>query len=203
MLTLDHIAVVATSLDTGSKAVGEALGLKLEGGGKHAAMGTHNRLLSLGPDYLEVIAIDPQGVPPAQPRWFDLDNFAGPARPMTWVCRCDDLAAALSAAPPGAGEALLFSRADLRWRMAVPRDGKLPFAGLFPALMQWDSPAHPAPRLTDQSARLVALELHAPRAEALSAALAPLIQDPRITIIPAPEALMRVTIATPAGNVVL
>lgn len=203
MLTLDHIAIAATSLERGSKAVENALGLRLEGGGQHAAMGTHNRLLSLGPDYLEVIAIDPEGTTPSQPRWFDLDSFSGPARPVSWVCRSDDLAAALSAAPPGVGEPWALARADLRWRMAVPRDGKLPFAGLFPALMQWDSAAHPASRLTDLGARLTALELHSPQADALDAALAPLIDDSRLAIIPAAEARMRVTFATPEGDVVL
>jgi hypothetical protein len=52
--------------------------------------------------------------------------------------------------------------------------GKLPFDGLFPALIEWEGTAvHPAPRLPDQGVRLKALELHSPEAEALRAALAP------------------------------
>lgn len=203
MLMLDHIAIASTSLDKGAKTVENALGLKLEGGGQHAAMGTHNQLLSLGPDYLEVIAIDPKGTRPLQPRWFELDTFAGPARPIAWVCRCDDLAAARFAAPPGTGEPLALARADLHWRMAVPPDGKLPFDGLFPALMQWDSTAHPTHRLQDHGARLVALQLHSPQAEALEAALAPLIDDSRIAIVPAAVARLQVTIAGPSGNIFL
>ena len=39
------------------------------------------------------------------------------------------------------------SRGDLRWQMAVPGDGILPFDNMFPALMQWHSP-HPAAQLT-------------------------------------------------------
>jgi hypothetical protein len=63
-------------------------------------MGTWNRLLSLGPEeYFELIAIEPGAPGPAQPRWFDLDNFAGPTRATTWICRCDDLDAALALAP--------------------------------------------------------------------------------------------------------
>ncbi|MFK7830921.1 MAG: VOC family protein [Congregibacter sp.] len=203
MLTFDHIAIATTSLDTGSEEVEDALQLKLESGGQHPAMGTHNKLLSLGPDYLEVIATDPLGVAPSRPRWFDLDNFTGAARATTWICRCDDLGAALAAAPPGAGEPLLLARADLRWRMAVPADGKLPFAGLFPALMQWDSEAHPAPRLTDQGARLIGLELYSPQADALRAALDSLIDDPRIKVIAADEPRMRLSLKTPKGMVVL
>ena len=44
-------------------------------------MGTHNRLLRLGPTwYLELLAIDPQGTTPAHPRWFELDEPAMKAR---------------------------------------------------------------------------------------------------------------------------
>ncbi len=54
----DHLAISAASLEQGALAVEAMLGVGLEPGGKHAFMGTHNRLLSLGPgEYLEVIAI--------------------------------------------------------------------------------------------------------------------------------------------------
>jgi hypothetical protein len=119
-----------------------------------------------GPEeYFELIAIEPGAPGPAQPRWFDLDNFAGPTRATTWICRCDDLDAALAAAPPGTGTPWALERGDLRWRMAVPADGKLPFDGLFPALIEWEGTAHPAPRLPDRGVRLTALELHSPDAE--------------------------------------
>ena len=68
-------------------------------GGKHAHMGTHNRLLSLGDLYLEVIAPDPEAPRPAWPRWFDLDNFDGPPRLTNWICRSDDLDDDLGLAP--------------------------------------------------------------------------------------------------------
>jgi hypothetical protein len=203
MLTLDHIAVAAEDLETGAAAVEAALGLPLQGGGQHAAMGTHNRLMGLGAEYLEVIAIDPEGQAPAQPRWFDLDRFAGKTRATTWICRCDDLEAALAACPPGAGVPWQLARGDLRWRMAVPVDGILPFEGLFPALIQWEGVAHPAPRLTDVGARLAGLRLFSPQAEGLRAALAPLIADARVAVIQADAPRMEAVIATPKGEVVL
>lgn len=203
MLTLDHIAIATERLEDGVAAVEAALGLPLQGGGQHAAMGTHNRLLSLGPEYLEVIAIDPAGTPPAQPRWFDLDRFTGAPRATTWICRCDDLDAALAASPAGTGVPWSLARGDLSWRMAVPVDGILPFDGLFPALIEWQGPAHPAPRLTDLSARLTALRLFSPQADALRAALAPLVADARVTVIAAPAARMEAVIATQGGEVVL
>ena len=203
MLTLDHIAICAERLDRGAADVEAALGLPLQAGGQHAAMGTHNRLLSLGPDYLEVIAIDPDGTAPDQPRWFDLDRFKGQTRATTWICRCADLEAALRAAPAGAGVPWSLSRGDLAWRMAVPTDGKLPFGGLFPALIEWQGTAHPAPRLTDLGARLTGVRLYSPEAEALRAALAPLIDDARLSVIAAPVARMETVITTPKGEIVL
>jgi hypothetical protein len=204
MLTLDHIAVSTTDLPTGTAEVEDALNLPLAPGGQHEAMGTWNRLLSLGPEeYFELIAIEPGAPGPAQPRWFDLDNFAGATRATTWICRCDDLDAALALSPPGTGTPLALERGDLKWRMAVPRDGKLPFGGLFPALIQWEGTAHPAPRLPDRGVRLLALELLSPEAEGLRAALAPLIDDARIRVVGSDTPGMRAVLDTPSGKVTL
>ncbi|MCT4682713.1 MAG: VOC family protein [Roseicyclus sp.] len=203
MLTLDHIAVCAERLAEGAETVERALGLPLQPGGQHAAMGTHNRLMGLGAEYLEVIAVDPEGAAPAQPRWFDLDNFAGATRATTWICRCDDLEAALAASPEGTGVPWSLARGVLRWRMAVPVDGKLPFGGLFPALIEWEGAAHPAPRLTEVGARLAGLRLISPEADALRAALSALIDDPRVEVVDGPAARMEARIATPGGEVLL
>jgi hypothetical protein len=203
MLTLDHIAIATEDLAAGAAEVERALGLPLQGGGQHAAMGTHNRLMGLGAEYLEVIAVDPEGTAPAQPRWFDLDTFRGPTRATTWICRCNDLQAALAAAPAGAGVPWSLARGDLRWRMAVPPDGRLPFGGLFPALMEWQGDGHPAPRLTDVGARLTGLRLISPEAAGLHAALSGLIDDPRVELVEGPAPRMEARIATPEGEVVL
>lgn len=202
MLTLDHIAVSTTELHTGAAEVEAALGLSLAPGGQHTAMGTWNHLLSLGPEeYFELIAIEPDAPGPNQPRWFDLDNFSGATRTTNWICRCDDLDAALAQAPPGIGLPWSLQRADLRWRMAVPTDGKLPFDGLFPALIEWEGSAHPAPRLPDSDVRLTQLELHSPDADTLRAALTPLIDDARIEIVQADAPRMVAVLQTPTGEV--
>ena len=62
---LDHLVVAAADLEEGTRWVEERLGVGLEAGGRHTLFGTHNRVLSLGPDcYLEVIAVDPEAPPP-------------------------------------------------------------------------------------------------------------------------------------------
>jgi len=197
MFALDHIAVSAASLAEGVAHVEAALGVPLGAAvGVHDHMATHNRLLGLGPaDYLEVIAINPEARPPAHPRWFRLDEFSGPPRLTNWICRVDDLAAALAVAPDGAGRAVDLARGEFRWRMAVPADGRLPFDDGFPALIEWQGP-RPPDLLAEAGCRLKRLEVAHPEAAALQA-LVPLA-DPRVTFVTGGRAL-RATIATPHG----
>ena len=74
---LDHLVVLASSLEQGVAWCEAALGITPDAGGRHAFMGTHNRLLRTSSDafpnsYLEIIAIDPDGQPPTNSqRWFD------------------------------------------------------------------------------------------------------------------------------------
>lgn len=204
-MQFDHLAVAAEELEAGAQAVAAALGVALEPGGVHPAMGTHNWLLSLGPgEYLEVIAIDPAAPPPPQPRWFALDEFAGPARPVAWVACSENgaegLARALALAPPGVGRPMDLARGDLRWSMTVPESGLLPLDGLFPALIGWKGTAHPADRLPDRGVRLRRLVVSHPQAGALRAALAPLINDPRVVITLGAEPALAAEFDTPHGT---
>jgi hypothetical protein len=200
MLRLDHLAVACTALAEGVAAVEAALGVPLAPGGEHATMGTHNRLLSLGPqEYLEVIAINPAAPHPGRPRWFDLDRFAGGPRLTNWVAACDDIGAALADAPPGTGVPMDLQRGDFRWTMAVPDDGCLPFDGCFPALIRWHGAAHPARRLPDHGIRLTGLSLRHPQANALRTTLGALTRDPRLTVEQGPVGL-RARFCTPDGD---
>jgi hypothetical protein len=204
MIALDHLAVCAATLAEGAAAVEAVLGVPLEPGGVHPHMGTHNRLLSLGPgEYLEVIAVDPGAPAPGRHRWFDLDRFRGAPRLTNWVARCENIKDEVALSPPGTGEVHDLARGDLRWRMAIPADGRLPFGGAFPALIAWQGALHPAARLTDRGCRLGRLTLVHPQAEALAAALAGRIEDPRLVIAEGPAPALRAAIDTPAGPRVL
>ena len=159
---LDHLVVAARDLDEGEAWLQERLGVRVVPGGKHPTMGTHNRVLSLGPGlYLEVIAVDPEAAAPARPRWFGLDEPAtrallaqGPAL-LHWVERTSDLERAARASPDDV-EILAFSRGPYSWRMALTRDGSLPGGGTRPTWIQWDGP-HPSEALADSGCRLLAL----------------------------------------------
>ncbi|MEI4486806.1 VOC family protein [Frigidibacter sp. MR17.14] len=200
MWELDHLAVTAPSLEEGVAAVEAALGLALAPGGRHPLMATWNRLLGLGDTYLEVIAPDPSSPAPGRPRWFRLDERRG-VRLTNWVVRTSDLDAALIAAPPGLGRAVALERGDLRWRMAVPDDGRLPFDDAFPAMIQWQGALHPRDLLAEVGCRLERLEIAHPQAGALAAALR--LADPRLVVTEGATVALRAEIRTPHGLRVL
>ena len=202
-LHLDHLVVVARSLAEGVAYVEAILGAETSPGGRHAFMGTHNRLLALGDVYLEVIAIDPEAPKPPHRRWFNLDAYDGAPRLMNWAVRTDDLDAALEAAPPGSGNPRAAARGDLSWRIAVSDFGRLPFDDAVPVLLQWDGDAHPAKRLPDNDMRLLRLDVFHPDAEALEEAFPALRKLDSIAIRKGPEKRLIATIKTADGNRVL
>src|SRR5262249_18448873 len=145
------------------------LGVPLSPGGRHARMGTHNRLVRLGPtSYLELIAIDPEATSPLHPRWFELDEPAMKARLATgprlvhWVARVES-----TERPPlpiGVGPGGQFRRGALSWQLTGRGAGPLPADGVAPSLIFWPGSAHPAARLPDVGVTLEALELQHPHA---------------------------------------
>jgi len=178
-MELDHMAVAAATLDEATEMIETALGVTLQPGGQHPVFGTHNYLLGLDDGlYLEAIAIDPAAPEPDRARWFDLDRFRGPARLCNWICRTSALDAALDMAPKGAGTPIQLSRGDLRWRMAVPENGQLPYDNMFPALIQWQGTLHPGAMLTASGCALRRLVVAHPQADDLRASLP--MNDPRV-----------------------
>lgn len=203
MLRLDHIALSGTTLPEATAAVEDALGVRMQPGGQHDVFGTHNTLLGLADGfYIEAIAADPAAPVPERPRWFDLDRFEGAARLTNWICATDDLPEMLSRLPKQAGEPVSLRRGDLRWQMAVPDDGILPFDGLHPALICWRSPVHPASILAPSGCRLRRLIVSHPLSQELAATLGPVLNDDRIAYETGAPAL-RAEIETPHGLRVL
>lgn len=204
-LKLDHLVVVARTVEEGATYVEAVLGTRLSPGGKHPHMGTHNLLMSLGPGcFLEVIAIDPDARAPERPRWFAMDEFDRAPRMTHWVCRTDDLDASVEAAPAGIGQPLELSRGDMSWAMAIPDNGRLPFDAAMPALMEWDaSSPHPSDRLPDQGLRLSRLDVFHPEADALSSAFPALSALDDVAVRSGPEKRLIATISTNEGTRIL
>ena len=214
---LDHIVIACADLNDGVEWVEQRLGARPLAGGKHVAMGTHNALLKLGERaYLEVIATDPDGVTPARPRWFSLDEpemqtslAAGP-RLITWAVRCESLASAC-ARVPDLGEILSMSRSEFRWHIAVPETGSLAWGGVLPTAIQW-LPAddgtvhHPCDVLEDSGCELVRLQLSHPAAVLGTNGIMGMFRALKIMgpvdLAPGPK-MLAATIRTPRGEVVL
>lgn len=174
---VDHLVVAAATLDDGVRWCESTLGMTPAAGGRHEAMGTHNRLLALSSTafprcYLEIIAIDPAAGPLPRVRWFGLDDAAlqdslsrdGP-RLIHVVARTQELEThrwALFNKGLNPGPAIALQRESaagtLAWQITARDDGRLLAGGVLPSLIQWDS-AHPADRMPDQGARLVSLHL--------------------------------------------
>ena len=161
---IDHLVVACADLAQGDAWLREQLGVPSLPGGRHVLMGTHNRLLKLGPRaYLELIAIDPEGSA-QRPRWFGLDSRAvrdrmarGPFL-LTWVASCDDVGA-VAASLPRLGDVIAASRGNFSWRITVPADGRLNFDGVLPTLIQWDGQAHPCDGLEERGCTMLELRL--------------------------------------------
>jgi hypothetical protein len=196
--TLDHLVVAAATLEEGRRWVEERVGVPMEPGGAHPDFGTHNRLLSLGPDcYLEVIAVDPGAPPPDRPRWFELDTpqmrqrlAAGPAL-IHWVVAV--------ASMDGERDVLGLSRGAHRWALTVPGDGRMPVGGLAPSRILWHTPP-PSTTLPEKRVRLEVLTLRTPEPRALRTALAGV--DAPVELREGPAG-MAALLKTPLGRVTL
>jgi hypothetical protein len=203
---LDHLVVVADSLETGAATLERTLGVSLSPGGQHARMGTHNRLLRLGRDaYLEVIAVDPRAPPPAHRRWFDLDDphrraawRSGP-RLVHWVVRVEATALPVLPFDPGPWES--FQRGALSWRLTVRADGTLPLDGVAPSFIAWEGKSHPSQQLPEAGCSLEALQLEHPRADEIRPALTALGLSLPCTSRPQPR--LTAALRTPTGLHVL
>lgn len=202
-MELDHIVIAAELLEDGRAWAEHMLGAELVTGGEHAALGTHNCLLSLGPEtYLEVIAIDPRGTQPAFARCFGLDAFTGPPRLVAWMARVENLTQALLSAPAGAGRIRALTRGDLHWLMAVPESGYSPYDGTYPGLIEWQSAPLPPQRLPDRGVRLERLTLSHPDADALETALDG-FEDPRVHFRKATQPGISASLRRATGNIAL
>lgn len=212
---LDHLVLLAASLEEGVAWCEATLGIPPGPGGKHALMGTHNRLFSIASEgfpraYFEIIAIDPTAPTPARRRWFDMDDDALQARVrrdgpqlVHWVARVDDARAAvafLQAQGIERGEVIEAARPTpqglLQWQITVRPDGQRLFDGLLPTLIQWGD-VHPAAAMPASGVTLRSLRLRHPHARALAAALGA-IGLAEVVVEPGP-ACLQAQLLTPRG----
>lgn len=158
---IDHLVVMASSLDVGVQWCQDTLGITPAAGGEHEKYGTHNRLFKIATPnyplaYFEIIAINPDAVIPKRsqvPRWFDMDDVSlqkaiqqGP-RLIHFVSSTDDIKTArhqLRSQGIERGQVVHASRKSskgtLNWQITVRDDGERLFNGTLPTLIQWGKP---------------------------------------------------------------
>jgi len=187
-MTVDHLVVMAASLEQGAAWCETTLGVTPGPGGEHPLMGTHNRLLNIAAAshpraYLEIIAINPgaaHALSTGPRRWFDMDDPVlqahvaqhGPCL-IHWVASVADIrAASVELAWQGIdrGPILRASRQTpaglLEWQITARDDGLRLFDGCLPTLIQWDG-THPVDRMPESGITLQSLHVHHPEATAL------------------------------------
>lgn len=168
---IDHLVVTAPSLAVGVDYVERTLQCKMQPGGQHSRMGTHNALLRIGDQcYLEVIAVDPNAVPPQRPRWFQLDTLSCDSQPRLagWVMRTNEIYNVIQLKQLQTGFIEEMSRGTLEWQITIPADGRFVCDGIVPSVIQWKGETHPASRLPDSGISLMQLEAQHPHASNIS-----------------------------------
>lgn len=218
-LALDHLVVATADLGQGVAWCEATLGIVPGPGGRHACFGTHNRLFRIdGPAfaraYFEIIAIDPEAPPPAQPRWFGLDDaqlqarLAQAPRLVNLVARVDAgpgtleaARAALVAAGVDPGEAVHAWRETpqgrLEWEILVRADGHLGAGGVLPTLIRWRG-RHPVDAMPASGVTLLAFEIFG-----LDAGLRAALPLAGVALGTGPAPALRARLATPKGDVTL
>jgi hypothetical protein len=195
---IDHLVVMATSLDQGVQWCEDTLGITPGPGGEHEKYGTHNRLFKIASPhfplaYFEIIAINPAAVIPKRaqvPRWFDMDNTVlqkvvaqGP-RLVHFVSSTEDIKSArhvLRTQGIERGQVVHASRKSskgtLNWQITVREDGERLFNGCLPTLIQWGKPdateplrLHPRNSLPRSGVTLQSLTVSHPSGVKLQAA---------------------------------
>ena len=202
-IKFDHFAIATDDLKQTVQNLEKILQYPLSTGGEHKMFGTHNRLFRLSDVYLEVIAINPNATPFQQPRWFDLDNFCGKPRIVTWIANTKDILALLPNIWDNPGEIKKLSRDNFKWDFTVPKKGKMPLDGAAPALINWGSTRHPTLSMADHCCRLERFVVNTPFAESLEPILKNILSDRRIEINFSQCLSFEAHISTPKGKVVL
>ena len=194
---IDHLVVMASTLEAGVAWCEATLGITPAAGGEHDKYGTHNRLFKIASPkyplaYFEIIAINPSAPAPkgAIARWFDMDDkalqkaVAKQPRLIHFVTSTDDIKAArhvLRTQGIERGQVVHASRKSgkgtLNWQITVREDGERLFNGTLPTLIQWGKPdataplrLHPRNSLPRSGVTLQSLAVTHPSAAKLQAA---------------------------------
>ena len=152
-LTLDHVLVAVADLDRSAADFDQRYGLRSVEGGRHPGVGTANRIVPLGKDYIELIAVVDPSEAAAGWRGRRVANAVARGETFaTWALRTTDLEAfrehcktlGVPLPPPSDGARTKPDGTVLRWRVQeLHEDAEV---GAVPFVIEWHVPdaEHPA-----------------------------------------------------------
>ena len=142
---IDHFVFGANTLSEGSNTIKKILDEDLSEINVHETMGTHNRVISLGSSYLEIIALDPKNQNANSNTWFNLsdkiyrEKFLKIPKLISFVISSDDLSSSIFFE-----KEFFVSRNKYKWFFKKPNfeylnKNNFTNTNLFPSLINWQS----------------------------------------------------------------
>ena len=142
---IDHFVFGANTLSEGSNTIKKILDEDLSEINTHESMGTHNRVISLGSNYLEIIALDPKNQNANSNTWFNLsdkiyrEKFLKTPKLISFVISSDDLSSSIFFQ-----KEFFVSRNKYKWFFKKPNfeylnKNNFTNTNLFPSLINWQS----------------------------------------------------------------
>ena len=142
---IDHFVFGAKTLSEGSNTIKKILDEDLSGINTHETMGPHNRVISLGSNYLEIISLDPKNQNANKNTWFNLGdkiyrkNFLKIPKLISFVISSDDLSSSIFFE-----KEFFVSRNKYKWFFKKPNfeylsKNNFTNTNLFPSLINWQS----------------------------------------------------------------
>ncbi len=198
---VDHLVYATQDLESTIADLERHLGVRASPGGSHPGRGTRNALIALGPrSYLEVVGPDPDQPASPTPRWFEIDELAGP-RLIAWAANTIDLNKVVTDGSKvgvqfgsiTSGSRLRSDGLTLSWRFTDPttivEDGVIPF------FIDWGVSPHPAATAA-RGAELIALEAEHPNPNRVREILLALGIDLNVAYGPRPALVATIRTAT-------
>lgn len=170
---LDHLVLVAQTLESGARYIEQKLGIKPDAGGHHPGFGTHNLLMAIGgASYLEIIAPDPAQPEPEKGRPFGMDapglreRVAVRPRLVHYMMRCHSLRECAKAVGYPLSHPTGMSRGKLAWELALSQFDAPGGVHVLPSLIDWGKHDSPGATLPASGVTLQALHVSASPADA-------------------------------------
>jgi hypothetical protein len=125
---------------------------------------------------------------------------------LTWAVNTQNLAHLVEHSTVSIGDIRNAQRDNLKWKVAITEDGRLPGAGFIPLCIQWLVDFHPSENMQQLGCEFESLTLFHPRPQWLRSSLSSINADRVVTIAqsePGESACLELAINTPGGRVLI